>query len=314
MEVFVGIDGISRALNNPVLTIGNFDGVHRGHQTLFQRVKDWALKLNGEAVVVTFDPHPLRVLRPGNGPLFITPHERKLQLIAASGIDVTVVIPFDHRFAQISATDFVTQLLVGKLGARAVVVGYDYRFGRGREGDIAFLESMGREFGFEVEAVSAIEVDGTMVSSTMIRHCIQAGELAEARRLLGRPYEISGTVVRGRNRGGRLLGFPTANIRIQDQAPPRRGVYVVEAVVGGKVYGGAANLGYNPTFGDTELSLEVHLFGFDQMIYDQPITVRFLERLRDEQRFSGVEELVAQIRKDCEKAKRFLELAHGTAE
>ncbi len=307
MEVFVGVDNIPRSLNNPVLTIGNFDGVHRGHQTLFQRVRDWASKLNGEAVVVTFDPHPLRVLRPGNGPLFITPHDRKLQLIAASGIDVTVVIPFDHRFAQISATDFVTELLVRKLGVRAIVVGYDYRFGRGREGDIAFLENMGKVYGFEVQTVSAIEIDGTMVSSTMIRKCIQDGALAEASRLLGRPYEISGTVVRGRNRGGRLLGFPTANIRIHEHAPPKRGVYVVEAVVGGKVYGGAANLGYNPTFGDTELSLEVHLFGFDQDIYDQAITVRFLERLRDEQRFSGIEELVAQIKKDCEKAKALLE-------
>lgn len=306
MEVFVGIDSISRTLNNPVLTIGNFDGVHRGHQTLFKRVKDWASRLNGESVVVTFDPHPLRVIRPGNGPFFITPHERKLQLIAASGIDVTVVVPFNQQFAQISATKFVTDLLVGKLGARAIVVGYDYRFGRGREGDIAFLRSMGSELGFEVDAVSAIEIEGTMVSSTMIRQCIQAGELAEASRLLGRPYEISGTVVHGRNRGGRLLGFPTANIRIQEQAPPKRGVYVVEAVVGGKVYGGAANLGYNPTFGDTELSLEVHLFHFDETIYDQTLTVRFLERLRDETRFSGVEELIAQIGKDCEKAKLLL--------
>jgi riboflavin kinase / FMN adenylyltransferase len=307
MEVFVGIDSIPRTLINPVLTIGNFDGVHRGHQSLFERVKDWASRLNGEAVVVTFDPHPLRVIRPGNGPVFITPHERKLQLIAASGIDVTVVVPFDRQFAQISATKFVTDLLVGKLGARAIVVGYDYRFGRGREGDITFLKNMGSELGFEVEAVSAIEIDGTMVSSTMIRQCIQAGELAEACRLLGRPYEISGTVVRGRNRGGRLLGFPTANIRIQEQAPPRRGVYVVEAAVGGRVYGGAANLGVNPTFGETELSLEVHLFDFDEIIYDQTITVRFLERLRDETRFAGVEELIVQIRKDCEKAKAFLE-------
>jgi riboflavin kinase / FMN adenylyltransferase len=307
MEVFVGIDSIPRTLINPVLTIGNFDGVHRGHQSLFQRVKHWASRLNGEAVVVTFDPHPLRVIRPGNGPVFITPHERKLQLIAASGIDVTVVVPFDRQFAQISASEFVTDLLVGKLGARAIVVGYDYRFGRGREGDITFLKNMGSELGFEVEAVSAIEIDGTMVSSTMIRQCIQAGELAEASRLLGRPYEISGTVVRGRNRGGSLLGFPTANIRIQEQAPPRRGVYVVEAVVGGKVYGGAANLGVNPTFGETELSLEVHLFDFDEIIYDQTITVRFLERLRDETRFAGVEGLIVQIRKDCEKAKVFLE-------
>jgi len=308
MEMFVGIDAVQRPLKNPVLTIGNFDGVHRGHQILFQRVKEWARKLDGESVVMTFHPHPLDVLFPGKGPVFITSHERKLELIAACGIDATIVIPFDAEFSKISARDFVKGLLVDRLGVKGLVVGYDYRFGYGREGNIEFLKKLGEECGFQVDVVSGIEMEGTVVSSTLIRQFIQEGDLREANSLLGRPYEITGMVVKGRQRGGRLLGFPTANINMGEsgQASPKRGIYAVEVVVGGKEFGGAANLGYNPTFGDTELSLEVHIFDFGEDIYGKPITVRFVDRLRDERRFSGPEELAVQIRKDVAKAKDIL--------
>ncbi|MGV8073352.1 MAG: bifunctional riboflavin kinase/FAD synthetase [Syntrophobacteraceae bacterium] len=306
MDVFVGIENVCRPLRNPVLTIGNFDGVHRGHEALFQRVKEWARKLNGESVVVTFHPHPLEVLSPGNGPSFITAHERKLELIEAAGIDAAIVIPFTKDFAEISAEDFVKDLLVGRLGVKAIVVGYDYRFGRGREGDIDFLKEKGREFGFEVDTVSGISIDGTMVSSTIIRRFIQDGRIDEAGKLLGRYYEISGLVVHGRSRGGRLLGFPTANIRMPSLASPRNGIYAAQVDVDGVQYGGAANLGYNPTFGDEELSLEVYILDFDRDIYGKTITVRFIERLRDEKRFSGPEELKAQISKDVERAREIL--------
>jgi len=308
MEIIVGIDNIQRSLKNPVLTIGNFDGVHRGHQALFRRVTEWARKLNGESVVMTFHPHPLNVLFPGKGPVFITPHERRLELIAKCGIDVTIVVPFSTEFAKISARDFVKDLLVQIIGAKAIVVGYDYRFGYGREGDIDFLKRLGKEYGYEVETVAGIQLGGTMVSSTAIREFIREGELGEACRLLGRPYEITGVVVKGRERGGRLLGFPTANINISAslQASPKLGVYAVLVTVGGKTYGGAANLGYNPTFGDTDLSLEVHIFDLNEDLYGKPITVRFVDRLRDEKRFSGPEELAVQIRKDVKKAKEIL--------
>ena len=306
MEVFEGIENIRRPLKNPVLAIGNFDGVHRGHQTIFRKAREWAETLTGESVVITFHPHPLQVLAPGQGPLFITAHERKLELIALCGMDVAVVVPFSREFAQMSAGDFVKALLVDKIGAKAIIVGEDYRFGYGREGDIDFLRSMGEKYGFRVETVSGVQMDGTVVSSTLIRQFIQEGDLREANRLLGRPYEIAGIVVPGHQRGGRLLGFPTANIGLSGQAPPKPGVYVVEVEIGDETYGGAANVGYNPTFGGTDLSVEVFVFDFDENIYEKFIRVHFIERLRDEKRFSGPEELTVQIRKDVEKARAIL--------
>ena len=305
MQVFRGIESVQKKFKNPAITIGNFDGVHMGHQALFRRVKQWAEELDGESIVVTFDPHPLEVLFPQKAPPFITSHLQKLDLLASCGIDATIVIPFDHEFSRISAREFVEAILVEKIGTRAIVVGHDYRFGHSREGDIPFLRRLGEQYGFKVEIVTAIRMNDTPVSSTSIRQMIANGNIREANKLLGRPFEVSGTVIEGRKRGLQL-GFPTANIRMPAVAPPRTGVYVVEAEVDGKRYGGAANLGYNPTFGDGELSLEAHLFDFNQDIYGKPITIRFIDRLRDERRFSGPEELSAQIKKDVETAKRVL--------
>ncbi|MGA2937922.1 MAG: bifunctional riboflavin kinase/FAD synthetase [Syntrophobacteraceae bacterium] len=305
MQVFLGIEAVQRKLKNPAITIGNFDGVHKGHQALFQRVKQLAEELNGESAVVTFDPHPLEVLFPEKAPSFITSHRRKLDLIANCGIDATIVIPFDHKFSEMSAREFVEVLLVEKIGVRAIVVGHDYRFGHGREGDIAFLKQLGAQYGFKVETVTGVRVDDTVVSSTTIRQLIVSGNIKLANKLLGRSFEVSGTVIPGRKRGVNL-GFPTANIRMPALTSPRTGVYAVEAEVDGKTYGGAANLGYNPTFGDTDLSLEAHLFDFSQDIYGKPITIRFIDRLRDELRFSGPDELAAQIGKDVAAAKKIL--------
>jgi len=305
MQVFHGIQTVQRKLKNPAITIGNFDGVHKGHQALFQRVKQLAEELNGESVVVTFDPHPLEVLFPAKAPSFITSHRHKLDLIASCGIDATIVIPFDHKFSGMSAREFVEVLLVEKIGAKAIVVGHDYRFGHGREGDIAFLKQLGEQYGFQVQTVSGLRVNDTVVSSTAIRQMIVSGNIKEANRLLGRFFEVSGVVIAGRKRGV-SLGFPTANIRMPAITSPRTGVYAVQAEVEGKTYGGAANLGYNPTFGDTDLSLEAHLFDFDQDIYGKTITVRFIDRLRDELRFSGPAELAVQIRKDVDTAKKIL--------
>ncbi len=305
MQVFHGIDAVQHKLKNPAITIGNFDGVHKGHQALFQRVKHWAEELKGDSAVITFDPHPLEVLFPQKPLSFITTHLQKLDLIASCGIDATIVIPFDHQFSQMSAREFVEILLVQKIGVKAIVVGHDYRFGHSREGDIAFLRKMGEQHGFKVETVTGIKMNDTVVSSTAIRQMIMNGNIKNANLLLGRFFEVRGNVIPGRKRGV-TLGFPTANIRMPALTSPRTGVYVVEAEVEGKTYGGAANLGYNPTFGDNELSLEVHLFDFNRDIYGQPITVRFIDRLRDEKRFSGPQELIEQIRKDVEVAKQIL--------
>ena len=305
MKVIREIETIRKPFKDPVITIGNFDGVHRGHRALFQRVIDWAKKLGGESVVMTFDPHPLQVLAPEKGPDFITPHARKLQLIQQEGIDGVIVVPFSRDFARISAHDFVKDLLVDRIGIKGIVVGYDYRFGRGREGNIKMLRDLGSRYGFQVEMVSGVELDGTVVSSTAIRHLIREGNLTEAAKLLGRPYEVTGRVIQGKERG-RLLGFPTANVRVESQVPPKPGVYAVEVELNGEIYGGAANFGYNPTFGDKEASLEVHILDFDEDIYGQELTVRFIERLRDEKRFDGPEALMAQIRKDVAKARQIL--------
>ena len=225
MQVFHGIQTVERKLKNPAITIGNFDGVHKGHQALFQRVKQLAEELNGESVVVTFDPHPLEVLFPKKAPSFITSHRHKLDLIASCGIDATIIIPFDHKFSQMSAREFVEVVLVEKIGVRAIVVGHDYRFGHSREGNIAFLKQLGDQYGFKVEIVTGLRVNDTVVSSTAIRQMIVSGNIKEANRLLGRFFEVSGTVIPGRKRGV-SLGFPTANIRMPAIASPRTGVYV----------------------------------------------------------------------------------------
>ncbi|MEJ5349599.1 MAG: bifunctional riboflavin kinase/FAD synthetase [Desulfosoma sp.] len=305
MRVIRRLEDIQKPLQNPVMTIGNFDGVHRGHKVLFHRVVDWAKKLGGQSVVMTFDPHPLQVLAPSGGPDFITSPGKKLQLIEAEGIDVTIVVPFSKDFAQISAHDFVKDLLVDRIGVRGIVVGYDYRFGRNREGDIRLLRELGNRYGFQVEMVSGIELEGTLVSSTAIRQLIRDGQMEEAERLLGRPYEIVGRVVKGRERG-RLLGFPTANVDIQKQVAPKPGVYAVEVEIEGETYGGAANFGWNPTFGDPTPSLEVHVLDFEGNLYGKDIAVRFVERIRDERRFPGPEALVAQIQRDVETVRSIL--------
>jgi riboflavin kinase/FMN adenylyltransferase len=204
-----------------------------------------------------------------------------------------------------SAREFVEVVVVEKIGARAIVVGHDYRFGHSREGDIPFLKLLGEHYGFKVAIVSGIRMNDTVVSSTAIRQMIMDGNIKTANKLLGRFFEVSGTVIPGRKRGI-TLGFPTANIRMPPVTSPRTGVYVIDAEVGGKRYGGAANLGYNPTFGDSELSLEAHLFDFDQDIYGKIITIRFIDRLRDEHRFSSPDELALQIRKDVDTAKKIL--------
>ena len=306
MEVINGIDHINRAFRNPVLTIGNFDGVHIGHLSLFQRVRELAEKLEGESLIISFNPHPIKVLFPRNGPPLITPHEQKVRLIEEAGIDVFIVIEFTQEFAQLSAHGFVQSIIHEKVGARAVVVGPDYRFGHKREGDIPFLTQMGEKLGFQVHVVTDLSVDGHEVSSSTIRNFIIGGDLQSARKMLGRDYQVTGQVVPGRDRGGRLLGFPTANLKLIDELTPKPGVYATEVFVDGQRHEGATNIGYSPTFKNGIFSVETHILDFSGDIYGKIIQVRFIERLRDEKTFSGPAELSAQIRKDIEQARLVL--------
>ena len=306
MEVIDGADNIKRSFRNPVITIGNFDGVHIGHLSLFQRVKEVAKALEGESIVITFNPHPTKVLYPSNGPPLITPHEQKVLLIEDAGIDVFIVIEFTHEFAKMTASEFVHKIIHQLIGTRAVVVGPDYRFGYKREGDIPALTQMGEELNFEVHVVTDLTANGREVSSSSIREFVLAGDLDSARKMLGRDYQVAGMVIRGRDRGGRLLGFPTANLQLVDELTPGPGVYATEVIIDDQLYDGATNIGYSPTFHNGAFSVETHIIHFNQDIYGKVIQVRFIERLRDEKTFSGPEELSDQIRKDVEKAREVL--------
>lgn len=309
MNIIYDLDELKEPLKNPVLTIGNFDGVHKGHLVLFDRVKARAKAIDGQSAVMTFEPHPTKVMKPGNGPPLITPIKQKLDLISDARIDVIFCIPFTHQFASISAQDFVQDILVDRLGIKEIVVGYDYTFGFKRQGNISLLQEMGEKLGFKVHVVDPIRLDNALVSSTSIRELVQEGNLSEAKKLLGRDYQICGTVVKGKNRGGRLLGFPTANLKLIDELIPKGGVYAVTAIINDKIYYGVSNIGYNPTFGDEALSVETHLLNFSEDILGKTIRVNFIKRLRDEKTYGSVEELADQIALDVQQAKGLFKIS-----
>jgi riboflavin kinase / FMN adenylyltransferase len=308
MELINSLDQIDRPFKNAVITIGNFDGVHIGHQALFHEVIEKAGEIGGTSIAMTFEPHPLRVLNHNKTLSLITLGEHKLELISASGIDVLICIPFTHEFAAMSATAFVAQL-VNRVGMKAIITGNDYTFGRNREGNVDLLKSLGREMGFEVlisDWIQASSVKPGRISSTRIRELIAKGKVASAKKLLGRFYQVRGTVVSGRNRGGKLLGFPTANIVLQEELCPKAGVYAVTVECLDRQFMGVANIGYSPTFNDNIFTVEVHILDFHNDIYGKHIRVNFVKRIRDEIKFSGIAELSEQIRKDIAYARDIL--------
>ncbi len=308
MTVITDLEELEKPLRNPALTIGNFDGVHRGHLALFDRVKKLASDIQGQSVVMTFEPHPIKVVKPGNGPKLITPVEQKLKLIDAAGIDVILCLPFNREFAAISAHDFVQELLVKKIGVKEIVVGYDYNFGSGRQGNIDLLRKMGNDLGFNIHVVDPIHLNNTLVSSTSIRNLVQEGNLAEAKRLLGRDYQITGVVKTGMGRGGKELGFPTANLTPVDELIPKKGVYAVKVHINNVEYNGVCNIGINPTFGGTSLSIETYILDFSRDIVGEKFTIKFISRLRDEETFKSRDELSRQIEKDVAWARKVLEI------
>jgi riboflavin kinase/FMN adenylyltransferase len=309
MQVFEGLEKIKEPFKNAVLTIGNFDGVHVGHQALFHSVIEKADVIDGTAIAVTFEPHPMRVLKKNGYPPIITLYEQKAELIAKIGMDVLICIPFTAEFASLSAQRFVKQILVELIGMKAIIVGQDYTFGKNREGNVDLLKKFGHEYGFEViisDWIPGSSAAEERISSTGIRELVMAGEVDRVRRMLGRYYQIRGTVATGRNRGGKLLGFPTANIRLQDELCPKTGIYAVTVEFEEKLHSGVANIGYSPTFDDHIFTVEVHILDFNQNIYNQKLRVNFIQRLRDEIRFSSIGELSAQIKRDIEVARKIL--------
>jgi riboflavin kinase/FMN adenylyltransferase len=306
MQIINDLRKTSKTLKNAVVTIGNFDGVHIGHQALFHQVIEKAESTDGTSVVITFEPHPIRVINSNKHFPLITLYEQKVELIGATGVDTLICIPFTREFAATPARTFVKEILSDPIGMKAIVVGQDYSFGRKREGDVSLLKEMAEPNGFEVIISGWIELEGDRISSTEIRNLVREGSVDEAKKLLGRHYQVRGTVIRGRDRGARLLGFPTANLTLYDELCPKTGVYAVTVEHDNTTYKGVANIGYSPTFQEGQFGVEVHIFDFDKAIYDQPIRLNFIRRLREEKKFSGPESLAAQISHDIEKARELL--------
>jgi riboflavin kinase/FMN adenylyltransferase len=309
MQLIQDLNAITAPFKNAVITIGNFDGVHIGHQALFYEVIETAQALDGTSIAMTFEPHPLRVLKKNNGPPLITLWNQKAELIERSGVDVLICVPFNLDFAAISARVFVEDLLVRKIGMKAIVLGEDYAFGRNREGNIDLLNSLAPALGFEVIATSLIRtVKGVSqrISSTAIRELVQAGDMQQACKMLGRNFQLVGTVVPGRDRGGKLLGFPTANLDIENELRPATGIYAVTVETRFGLHQGVANIGYSPTFDDRQYTVEVHILDFEKPIYGEKIRVNFFKRLRGEIKFAGIEPLKRQITADIETARQIL--------
>ncbi len=307
MQIIKGIESLNRSFRNPIVTLGNFDGVHLGHQDIFKRVREEASKVRGEGVVITFEPHPLKVLSPENFLPLLTPFRKKMMLIEKSGIKTVLCIEFSPEFSQISPSKFIKSILVEKINVKKVIIGYNYRFGKGQKGDAQTLNEAGKVFGFEVEVVAPFTIGQTVVSSSKIRDLIQEGEVERASRLLGRDYPIVGKVVEGVKRG-RTLGFPTANLEISDELYPKPGVYAVELEWGQQRLYAVASVGTNPTFCSEQeakgkpVSLEVHILNFNRNIYGEEIQVNFKIRIRDEMRFETSSLLIEQIKKDIQWA------------
>ncbi len=309
MKIIRDIKDITGNYKNPCVTIGNFDGVHLGHQRLFEVVQQKARRVGGTSIVITFDPHPLQVLKPG-GIKLISTIEQKIELIELSGMDVLIVIPFDLKFAGTTAESFVDKILLRRIGVKDLFVGYDYAFGKGRVGNIDFLRKQGEEKGFSVTVIDAFYEDDTIISSTKIRELVAEGRMMDTGRLLGRYYQIRGKVQRGKQRGGKEIGYPTANLHISEEdLVPRKGVYVCQVIYDDVCYGGVINIGYNPTFGEKTLVAETHIFDFDRNIYGKPIKVNLIKFLRGEEKFTTIPELSEQIARDVVRAREVLDVA-----
>ncbi|TLD68568.1 bifunctional riboflavin kinase/FAD synthetase [Phragmitibacter flavus] len=297
MQVLSSIEELSRIHGPVALAIGVFDGVHRGHREVIGAALEHAEQHHGTGVVMTFDPHPMRVLRPNDAPGLLCSTRHKLMLLERIGVGCVVVCPFDEAMSRTDAGQFVERLVKACQPLGFVSVGYSWSFGKGGAGNIHRLMELGSEHDFGVYGVPEVKVDGAVVSSTRIREAVKAGDFAGAKRLLGRDYSVLGEVVHGRQLG-RQLGFPTANVAVENEQLPPTGVYAVRAWMDGIEYAGVANLGNRPTVGGVDRSLEVHLLDVSGDYYGKLMEVAFVEKLRDEQKFSGVEELKEQIGRD----------------
>ena len=305
MDTLTSLDNLTSPLGPSVVTLGNFDGVHLGHRELFRKLVKKSRQLNCRSIVYTFDPHPLKLLAPDRAPLLLNTPTEKQRLISASHVDLLTEAPFTRELAGMSPEQFVDQVLIDRLQVQALLVGYDYAFGRGRQGNVSFLRACGKEKGFSVDVLQPVGADGVPYSSTRIRNLLAAGDVAGVIALLGRNYNFDGKVVPGEQRG-RELGFPTANLLVDKEQLPAPGVYAVKVRYGQQEYAGVVNLGQRPTFGGGEPTIEVHLLDFSGRLYDENLRVYFVDRLRGEQKFSGADQLAEAIAADVVRARQIL--------
>ncbi len=295
---------------NPVVTIGTFDGVHLGHQKIILRLKDIAKKHNGETVIFTFYPHPRLITSTveTNLRLLTTLEEKKVRF-EKLGVDHLIVYPFNKAFSELPYTEFVKQILIDKINTRCLVVGYDHKFGKNREGNFEYLQNCAEKYNFEVEKLNALSVNDENISSTKIREALQSGQIKKANHYFGYEFSLHGTVTYGKQ-VGRKIGFPTANIETSDKYKiiPGYGVYAVKVIVNNKKYNGMLNIGSRPTFNKNadNRSIEVNIFDFSDDIYKKEITLVFIDKIREEQKFSGVEMLTEQLKKDKVEALKML--------
>ena len=306
MEILRSIPELAHLTGPLFLAIGVFDGVHRGHQAVISTSAEHAKSANGTPVVVTFDPHPMKVLRPREAPHLLTATQHKIRLIRQLGVQHLLVIKFDKAFAATAPEDFVQQLVMRSKPLREICVGHEWSFGKGRRGNLALLRKLGAQFDFEVVGIPAVTLgNGEPVSSTAIRHAVEAGDLAKAAEMLGHQYTILGTVVRG-ERLGKKIGFQTANLSAHSEQFPPNGVYFAQATLDGVIYPGVVNLGHRPTVssGKSERVLEIHLLDFDHEIYGKDLEVRFVRYLRAEQKFENLGALARQIEFDVQQARQ----------
>lgn len=307
MKLFMDPLGADEPPRGAVLTIGNFDGVHLGHQAILRYVVERAEDLGTVAAAMTLEPHPVKLLRPRQAPHLLTTLEQRLELIARTGIEVALVVPFTHRLARMPAEDFVTGVLVDRLAIREVYIGANFRFGADRGGDVPLLERMGRNLGFKAAASPIVEAAGGVVSSTRVREAVALGRVDDAAAMLGRHVYIDGSVLEGK-RLGRKLGFPTLNIEVKNELQPANGVYITAVHIPsfGRTFASVTNIGTRPTvYENSILTVETHLLDFMADVYREPVRLFFIERIREEISFSTTVQLMAQIQKDVEATRLY---------
>lgn len=308
MKIYQGIEQFEK-LKNAAVTTGTFDGVHIGHRTILNRLNEVAKKMKGESVLLTFYPHPRMVLQEDAELRLLNTIDEKTELLKQAGIDHLIIHPFTKSFSRTTSLEFVRDILVNQIGTKKLVIGYDHHFGRNREGSFEHLKEYGPVYGFEVEEISAQDIENVNVSSTKIRKALVAGDVKTANTYLGHHFQLSGVVVHG-NKVGRELGYPTANIDIQNKYKliPSEGIYAVKVKLGSENYRGMLNIGRRPTInsGNGEQTIEVNIFEFKKEIYGEKIQLELIERVRDEKKFANKEELIAEMQKDQVKCERIL--------